>query len=595
LQLLFDKDRVAFWKELNKNQKSKLQVEVPILKLKSEYERLFNEKLIQTSEMNQSIKETNRIIENAQPLQVRLNDAEIIDILKGLSNGKSSGPTGIKPEMYKYGIGHHLIKILNYSYSNMINRSVMPHMFNVGIIKPIIKDARKATNDISNLRPIMISDVMATVFENILLRLIEKYHCNNNRQFGFKKNSSCGHAVYALLETIKFNTRRRNKTYICAIDASKAFDKVNRDLLWLKALKTLPAGLVKVIKAYYEISLALVNNNKCTSNLFKTSIGVKQGGPLSPRLFSIYIEDIIEEIERIGAGTTIKNQRVDILLYADDIILISDSENGLQRMIQKVEEFGNKWEIKFNPEKTVYMRFNDNNKKNKTELTMNRKLINEVTEVKYLGMYIDNKLNPEKHINKKRLAALLNLQKLKKSVLAHGLSVKAKMQLYKTYIRPTLYYGAELLNLNQNHIKAIQTSESNMIKNLFQIKKRSHSSILLRALGLNRVREQIEEIRTRFLLRVMDNEYTKSIAENIGFECSSKLRTTSLIEYVQTQLTDNEQFKSVAELGGWLKVRRRIIKQENSNENEIERKVKRLLNEGCKGVQELNAILSVNY
>jgi hypothetical protein len=80
-------------------------------------------------------------------------------------------------------------------------------------------------------------------------RLVDCHYRDNQKQFGFKKNSSSGHAAFVLLEVIKNNMRRGKKTLICEIDASKAFDKVDRDYLWHKALKALPTCLVKAIRS----------------------------------------------------------------------------------------------------------------------------------------------------------------------------------------------------------------------------------------------------------------------------------------------------------------------------------------------------------
>ena len=87
---------------------------------------------------------------------------------------------------------------------------------------------------------------------------------------------------------------------------------------------------------------------------FKTNIGVKQGGPLSPRLFAMYVEDLITEVESSKSGIKIQDIKVDIIMYADDILLISDTKESLQMLLNVTQRYGHKWEIKFNPDKTVY-------------------------------------------------------------------------------------------------------------------------------------------------------------------------------------------------------------------------------------------------
>jgi hypothetical protein len=352
-----------------------------------------------------------------------------------------------------------LVKMLTYLFSIMLRITIVPHLFNVGIIKPIIEDASKATDDVSNLRPIMISDVMATVFESLLLKIIDRYLSNNDKQFGFKKASSCNHAAYVVLETIKYSMNRKHNTCICGIDASKAFDKVDRDYLWHKMLKNVPTQIVKVVKSYYDVSLALVQNNGIGSSLFRTQIGVKQGGALSPRLFGIYIEDLISQIKLIVVGVRVNGIKIDILLYADDIILISDGELELQKMINEVESFGHEWEIKFNPAKTVYMTFSCRRSHTFTEkLEMNGLEINSVKEIRYLGIYVTENLDytGDYTLAKKRQGDMIAMSKIKKSILKGKSKMELKRYMYKIYCRPVLYYGLEVLNITNFQAKNLQ-------------------------------------------------------------------------------------------------------------------------------------------
>ena len=111
--------------------------------------------------------------------------------------------------------------------------------------------------------------------------------------------------------------------------------------------------LASLIK-YYDNSLAIINNNTTTSAIFSTMLGVKQGGPLSPLLFAIYLEDLVDNIEAAGMGIQAGGNahKVNILLYADDIILVSQSTGELQAMLNMTSQYGIDHEIKFNPTKT---------------------------------------------------------------------------------------------------------------------------------------------------------------------------------------------------------------------------------------------------
>ena len=93
------------------------------------------------------------------------------------------------------------------------------------------------------------------------------------------------------------------------------------------------------------------SNEKGLLYWFVTNQGVRQGDNLSPTLFNIYINDLALELKKMNLGVTIGNLHVCILLYADDIVLISESEQNLQIMLDFVNSWCNKWQMKINNEK----------------------------------------------------------------------------------------------------------------------------------------------------------------------------------------------------------------------------------------------------
>jgi hypothetical protein len=118
------------------------------------------------------------------------------------------------------------------------------------------------------------------------------------------------------------------------------------------------------------------------------------------------------------------------------------------------------------------------------------------------------------------MAALISMNKLKKGIFSNWLSASAKTQMYKAYIRPTLYYGLELLNMTAKQLKNLQTGESNTIKDMFHISRKKRSTILLKAIDLNSATAHLSSLREKLFVRIMQNQYTRSICETIGIEKS---------------------------------------------------------------------------
>ena len=281
-----------------------------------------------------------------------------------MKNGKRPGISDLTNEMLKYGINEILLEYLTIIFEKIFTFSIVPYHFNIAIVKLIIKDSSKSTNEISNLRPISISDCLSNLLEQISLNEIYKSYSTNSKQFGFKKNNSCSHAVFVVQQAIINNLKLNKSTHMTAIDASQAFDKIHRQNLWnIMLKKPINKYVIKTLIEYYDNSYSIIENpNAGMSNdeteyskLFKTTVGLKQGGSASAYLFTIYVDNLIDKIERSGSGMNIGNLKIEILLYADDIILLSQSKQEMQTLLDNVSSFGKENYIKFNPEKTLHI------------------------------------------------------------------------------------------------------------------------------------------------------------------------------------------------------------------------------------------------
>jgi len=116
---------------------------------------------------------------------------------------------------------------------------------------------------------------------------------SSDNQFGFKKKSSCTHAVYTLRSVVDYYVNNGSAVNICAHDISKAFDKMNHHGLFLKLMqKQTPWNY----SAYLKIGLSYAQRVLSGVQLwfFSVDCGVRQGGVLSPYLFALYIDSIVD-------------------------------------------------------------------------------------------------------------------------------------------------------------------------------------------------------------------------------------------------------------------------------------------------------------
>ena len=136
-------------------------------------------------------------------------------------------------------------------------------------------------------------------------------------------------------------------TFLCFIDYKKAFDSVERNLLLYKLSNIGVHGhMYCAISALYSNPKSRVILQNYSTEYFNCPIGVKQGDCLSPTLFAIFINDLAKEIKDSGVGVKlniednendIEANIINILLYADDIVLLAENEQDLQFLLNIVD------------------------------------------------------------------------------------------------------------------------------------------------------------------------------------------------------------------------------------------------------------------
>lgn len=172
------------------------------------------------------------------------------------------------------------------------------------------------------------------------------------------------HATFVLWNAIIKSKAQGKRLYTCAIDASKAFDKVNRLILWYRMIKIKINLAIKLaIMLYYNRSEIIIVIENGYSDIFDSEVGVRQCGPLSPELFSIYIEPLLEKVKTSSAGIRYKFGKLEIIGYADDLLILGQTRRELQELLNIIELIGRELEIKFDPKKTLVMVFNQSIKR----------------------------------------------------------------------------------------------------------------------------------------------------------------------------------------------------------------------------------------
>ena len=173
-----------------------------------------------------------------------------------------------------------------------------------------------------------------------------------------EKKRSCSEHIYLLFTIINNRKLSRQSTYVSFIDFHKAFDTVSRNLLWFKLMSIGISGkILDATQSLYERVQCTVKVNDLFSPWFPVTHGVKQGCKISPTLFSIYINDLAQEINRLNCGVNLDGTIISVLQYADDIVLIAPTEENLQLMLDTMNSWCRKWKLTVNQEKPKVIHF----------------------------------------------------------------------------------------------------------------------------------------------------------------------------------------------------------------------------------------------
>ena len=223
---------------------------------------------------------------------------------------------------------------------------------------------------------------------------------------------------------------------------------VKHSSLFEKLIETkLPPIYIRLLLVMYKTQSAKVKWEGSVSDAFSITNGVKQGAVLSAILFCIYIDDLLKELRRNGDGCWVNENFVGVIVYADDIVLLSPCIDGLQRMIDTCSRYAKSHNLSFstheNPKrsKTKCMAF-QRKKKGMDNLKLNDKNLPWVNSVKHLGSTITDDIRCRMNqdlLEKRAMYIAKNNELLQEFHFAHP-----RTKIWANSVFNTTFYGSPL-------------------------------------------------------------------------------------------------------------------------------------------------------
>ena len=339
---------------------------------------------------------------------------------------------------------------------------------------PIFKQGSRSLCD--NYRPISVLPVLSKVFEKCIYNQLISYFSSENiitpTQYGFKPGSTTVDCLIDLIEEISTSLDQGDYAVSIFLDLSKAFDTVNHSILLSKlSFYGIQKPHIDWFKSYLNKRKQRVFVNGNISDTMPISSGVPQGSILGPLLFLIYINDFSESSDIFS-----------MRLFADDPSLTASAKNIDELLLKINKELPNIYDwlcankLTLNLRKTKYLIFQPRQKVDYNllpPLSIAGQCLEQVSKIKYLGIYIDSHLSWHDHIDYvcDKVSKSINIMTKIKSYLGN----QCLTSIYYSLVYPYLIYGCLLWGNNyDNPLSQLIRLQNNAVRIMIDVPLQDH-------------------------------------------------------------------------------------------------------------------------
>jgi hypothetical protein len=317
-----------------------------------------------------------------------------------------------------------------------------------------------------------MSSILCKVLDHIILNLHSNILQSSELQFGFKGGHSTVACNFVLQEVVQHFVSHDSKVYCLSLDATKAFDRVcYLNLFKLLIQKGACPLLVRFLFNMYTKQRIRVRWNNDVSPEYAISNGVKQGGVLSPVLFTVYIDELLLQLKQRGAGCHIGNSYAGALSYADDICLLSPSVIGIKNMMKTVNSFASDFHVQFNPNKSTLIIFG--HQSSDATLKVSDHEVSAVPLAKHLGVFIG-----DNSTNRNVTNAISDLYARTNHLMQTFKHVPWRVKLFLFFTFCVHLYGCETWNLFSPCVNSYHIAFRKCIRRLLGLPYRTHNVLL---------------------------------------------------------------------------------------------------------------------
>jgi exonuclease III len=412
---------------------------------------------------------------------------EIRKAIRNIKKGKAVGVDDIPAEFLKV-LGEKAYSQLEELCMQIYMEGIWPDDFTQVVMIPIEK--KHNATECSDHRTISLVSHASKILLQILTKRIEAKTVSviGKTQFGFRRGVGTRDAIGVLRTVVERSIEFGNEIYICFVDFEKAFDRVN----WAKMLSILKNIGVdwrdrRLISELYMGQTAVVKIGEEYSEPCVIGRGVRQGCCLSPLLFSLYAEEMMNEaLEDTEEGVVVGGNLLKDIKFADDQAMIASREEGLQKLMDKVNATAQQYDMRINVKKTKVMKVTREGQ-GKVNIVIDGQQLEQVSSFKYLGSWITEDGKCELEV-RTRIARAKEAFSKRRELLTKSLSHKIKKKMIKTLVWSIALYASETWTLRKEEYRKLDALEMWLWRRMEKVSwtQRKTNEEILRMVGEKR-------------------------------------------------------------------------------------------------------------
>ena len=312
---------------------------------------------------------------------------EVLQALAGLKRKAAPGSDGLMAEMIDSKVlVDFWVTLFNWCW----RYGMIPSEWRRSTVVPIPKKRRSGVCKTDEFRGISLVPVaykaMYSVTQRRLRHVVEERNLVAEEKGGFRKGRGCRDQLLTLLLLGQVKAVAKRGTLAGFIDFKKAYDRVDRGKLWGCLEKI-------VLKAMYSDMSCEVKVGEECSEPFGVSCSLRQGCILSPLLFSLYVNSLVNKLKDSEVGVKCGSQVIPVLLYADDAVILAEDERSMRQGLDTLAEWCSEWAVEINVEKCGVMHVRRKGaKRTKEKFFVGGDEVKVVEEYKYLRCVVNEHL-----------------------------------------------------------------------------------------------------------------------------------------------------------------------------------------------------------